>query len=145
MSRSNITKMMWARRFVLQGLYEWQLAMPSVSDIEKGFLENPDFIRCNSEYFSEVLRGILRDKTEIETIIAPILDRPIDHLDPVERAILWLGTYELKNHLEIPYKVIINESVELSKKFGADQSHKYINGILDKVAKQIRLDYHTKN
>lgn len=140
-NKREFEKMMWARRFALQGLYEWQVSQTQIEEIERNFLDNPEFIKANSEAFSNLLRGAIRTQAGMNELIVPFLDRPIEQLDLVERAVLWLGCYELLEHPEIPYKVIINESVNLAKKFGADQSYKFINGILDRVAQKVRIDY----
>ncbi len=140
-NKREFERMMWARRFALQGLYEWQVSQSQVAEIERNLAENPDFIKANNEAFSNILRGAIRGQAEANELITPLLDRPIEQLDLVEKAVLWIGCYELTTHPEIPYKVIINESVNLAKKFGGDQSYKFINGILDKVAKKVRIDY----
>lgn len=140
-NKREFERMMWARRFALQGIYEWQVSQSQVEEIERNFAENPEFIKANSEAFSNLLRGSIRGQVEANELISPLLDRPIEQLDLVEKAVLWLGCYELTAHPEIPYKVIINEAVNLAKKFGADQSYKFINGVLDKVAKKTRIDY----
>lgn len=140
-NKREFERMMWARRFALQGLYEWQVSQTQVEEIERHLAENPDFVKANRESFSNMLRGAIRGQVEANELVSPLLDRPIDQLDLVEKAVLWLGCYELLTHPETPYKVIINESVNLAKKFGADQSYKFINGVLDKVAKKVRIDY----
>jgi N utilization substance protein B len=91
-----------------------------------------------SGYFSELLHGIPAMLTELDALTAPLLDRPIDQLDPIERVILRIGSFELKQRIDIPYRVVINESVELAKLFGAEQGHKYVNGILDKLSQSLR-------
>lgn len=140
-NKREFERMMWARRFALQGLYEWQVSQSQVEEIERHLAENPDFVKANRESFSNMLRGSIRGQVEANELITPLLDRPIEQLDLVERAVLWMGCYELLTHPETPYKVIINESVNLAKKFGGDQSYKFINGVLDKVAKKVRIDY----
>lgn len=140
-NKREFERMMWARRFALQGLYEWQVSQSQVEEIERHLAENPDFVKANRESFSNMLRGSIRGQAEANELISPLLDRPIEQLDLVEKAVLWLGCYELLTHPETPYKVIINESVNLAKKFGGDQSYKFINGVLDKVAKKVRIDY----
>ncbi len=94
--------------------------------------------KADIDYFREILKGIEEHLQELDEQLTPLLDRPMADLDPVENAILHLGMYELVYHLELPWRVVLNESVELAKMFGAEQSHKYINGILDKAAHQIR-------
>lgn len=140
-NKREFERMMWARRFALQGLYEWQVSQCQVEEVERHLAENPDFVKANREAFSNMVRGAIRGQAEANELIEPLLDRPIDQLDLVEKAVLWLGCYELLTHPETPYKVIINESVNLAKKFGGDQSYKFINGVLDKVAKKVRIDY----
>lgn len=140
-NKREFERMMWARRFTLQGLYEWQVSQSQVEEIERHLAENPDFVKANRESFSNMLRGSIHGQAEANELIAPLLDRPIEQLDLVEKAVLWMGCYELLTHPETPYKVIINESVNLAKKFGGDQSYKFINGVLDKVAKKVRIDY----
>ncbi len=124
-----------ARFFLIQALYQWQIAQNSLSDISANIADNPKFSDANSEYFHEALQGITQQRTELNQLLNPFLDRDIEHVDPIERAILWLGTYELQNQLDIPYKSVINEAVELAKQFGAEGSHRYINGVLDKLVK----------
>ena len=139
--RKSMNARTWARRFAMQALYQWQLAHTSLSDLLAEYAENSEFSKADNEYFIEIVRESLKISDELDAIIIPYLDRPIIQIDPVERAILWVGSYELLKRIDIPYKVIINEAVELAKRFGADSGHKYINGILDKVAKQIRTEY----
>jgi len=127
-----------ARRCALQALYQWQMAGQNLSDIESQFLTEQDLTGADQPYFSELLRGVPQQLTELDGHYRAFLDRGVEYLDPVELAILRIGVYELMNHPEIPYRVIINEAVELAKTFGADQSHRYINGVLDKVAREQR-------
>ena len=94
--------------------------------------------KTDVDYFKILLTGTIKHHTELDEIIKDLIDRSIEELDAIERAILHIGCYELKYHIEIPWKVVVNESIELAKIFGADESHKYINGILDKVAKSLR-------
>src|SRR3569833_2551079 len=117
-----------ARRCALLALYQWQVAGQNVGDIESQFLTAQDLTGAAQPYFSELLRGVPLHLTELDGRYRAFLDRSIDDLDPVELAILRIGVYELMNHPEIPYRVIINEAVELAKTFGADQSHRYGGG-----------------
>ncbi len=126
-----------ARFFLIQALYQWQIAQNSLSEISANLADNPKFSEANSEYFHETLQGITQNRTELNQLLNPLLDRDIESVDPIERSILWLGAYELENQLDIPYKSVINEAVELAKQFGAEGSHRYINGVLDKLAKTI--------
>ncbi len=127
-----------ARRRALQALYQWQLTGQNVSDIERDFLEEQDMEKVDIDYFQELLHKIPANVTDLDGHCDSYLDRPISQIDPVEQAILRIGAYELAFRPDIPYRVVINEAVELAKVFGAEQSHKYINGVLDKVAQQLR-------
>ena len=133
-----------ARHYAMQALYQWDLSGSNLKDIEAQFHENEDFTKADGAYFHELLHKIPARLDEIDAHYTPYIDRPLDELDPVERALLRLASYELENRIDIPYKVVINESVNLTKKFGADQAHKYINGVLDKVAQQLRAVEHPK-
>lgn len=128
-----------ARFFLIQALYEWQIAQSSLTQISANTADNEKFAEANSEYFHELLQNITQGRTALDETIAPFLDRNVDQIDPIEHAILWLGVYELQSQLDIPYKSVINEAVELAKQFGAEGSHRYVNGVLDKVAKTIPL------
>ena len=127
-----------ARRAAVQALYQWQLTQQNVSEIEQQFIDEHGGTPTDMQFFHELLTGVTRQLDELDAAYAPFLDRTIEELDMVERAVLRLSTFELKSRLDIPYRVVINEGVDLAKTFGADQSHKYINGVLDKVAKQLR-------
>ena len=127
-----------ARHFGLQALYQWTLSGAALSDIEAEFRVDNDFRHTDGDYFSAVLRGVTSDVDALEALFAPALDRSLDDLDPIERNLLRLGTYELRDRIDVPYKVVINEAVSLAKKFGATESHRYINGVLDKVARELR-------
>lgn len=106
--------------------------------INEFILERSELKKADAEYFRELLHGTADRISDIQEAVTPHLDRPLADLDPVERAILLLGTYELMYHPELPWRVIVNESVELAKMFGAEQSHKYVNGVMDKLARVIR-------
>lgn len=127
-----------ARERALQALYQWQLAGQDLVDIERQFLDEQDMDKTDLDYFHELLHGVPRHLTDLDGVVGPFLDRTVSQVDPVERAILRLGVYELKFRLDIPYRVVINESVELAKRYGAEQGHRYINGVLDKAAQQLR-------
>jgi N utilization substance protein B len=127
-----------ARHFGLQALYQWTLSGAALADIEAEFRVDNDFRHTDGDYFSAVLKGVTSDVDAIEALFAPALDRSLDDLDPIERNLLRLGTYELRDRIDVPYKVVINEAVSLAKKFGATESHRYINGVLDKVARDLR-------
>lgn len=127
-----------ARRAAVQALYQWQMAQQNLSDIESQFLVDHDLSKAELPYFQELLHQIPARLDEIEKSLTPVLDRPPAEVDPVECAILRIGTYELRYHPEIPYRVIINEAIELAKRFGGDLGYKYVNGVLDKVAHALR-------
>ena len=127
-----------ARHYGLQALYQWTLSGASPSDIEAEFRVDNDFRHTDGEYFSAVLRGVVHDVEGLELLFEPALDRKLDELDPIERNLLRLGTFELRDRIDVPYKVVISEAVALAKKFGATDSHRYINGVLDKVARELR-------
>ena len=124
-----------ARHFGLQALYQWTLSGASAADIEAEFRIDNDFQHTDGEYFSAVLKGVVGDVDALEALFSPVLDRRLGELDPIERNLLRLGTFELRDRIDVPYKVVISEAVALAKKFGATDSHRYINGVLDKVAR----------
>lgn len=126
-----------ARTLIMQALYQWHVSKSEPLEIEAQFHEQNGG-KIDWEYFSEVFLEIPKQQEALDKHIAPLLDREMKFLDPVERALLYLGTFELANRIDIPYRVVINECVELAKTFGATESHKYINGVLDKLAKTLR-------
>lgn len=128
-----------ARRRALQALYQWQMAGQDLVDIEAQFQQEMDMGAVDIELFREFLHGVPARVDTLDASFGPLLDRPLQQLDPIERAILRMGTYELETRIDIPYRVVINEAVELAKQFGAEQSHRYINGVLDKVARGFPL------
>ena len=127
-----------ARKCAVQALYQWQMSGDSLSRIETYFLEEQHLKGAQKSYFSELFHGVPAQLDVIDAALAEFVDRPVEKIDPVERAILRLGAFELINRLETPYRVIINEGVNLAKEFGAEGSHRYVNGILDKVAQKQR-------
>jgi N utilization substance protein B len=122
----------------LQAIYQWQVGGQAIADIESQFMAEQDLTQADVAYFSELVHGVPAHAVELDAHMAPYLDRPVAELDPVELAILRIGISELAHHPEIPFRVVINEAVELAKVFGAEQSHRYINGIMDKVARDLR-------
>ncbi len=127
-----------ARHYAMQALYQWHMAGASLTDIEAEFRADYDFSKVDLEYFQARLHGVPAQVEALEAIFGPLLDRRLEELDPIERTLLRMGTFELQERLDVPYKVVINEAVALAKKFGASESHKYINGVLDKAARQLR-------
>ncbi len=127
-----------SRSLAIQALYQWQLAGQDVGAIVEHFMLEQDANKFDVEYFSELVRAVPTRLDELDGALAPCIDRALESVDPVERAILRLGAYELIEHPEIPYRVVINEAVELAKTFGAEKGHRYVNGVLDKAARQLR-------
>lgn len=127
-----------ARKAAVQALYQWQMTGQNLSEIERQFLEEERLKDAQRTYFTELFYGIPKNLESIDQTLSEFVDRPVDNIDPVERAILRIGTYELLHRLDMPYRVVLNESINLAKCFGADGSHRYVNGILDKVAQQKR-------
>jgi len=127
-----------ARELAMQGIYQWRVTGGDEARIEMQIHAEKNIGRYDKELFSRLLRGALGQHADIEALIAPHLDRLLIELSPVEFAVLLLGTYELLQHPEVPYKVVINEAVELAKTFGGTDGHKYVNGVLDKLAAQLR-------
>lgn len=127
-----------ARRVALQALYQWQVNSSEIYLIEKQFLEQGLLSGLDRDWFRELLSEVSRSADELDQQYADFLDRSIKLINPVERTILRMAAYELQTQMQIPYKVVINEAVELTKRFGAEDAHKYINGVLDKVAQRLR-------
>lgn len=129
-----------SRELAMQGVYQWRLSGEDISAIEQMTRDEKSLGRYDSEFYSDLLRGVLNRIEILTEAIAPHLDRPVNELSPVEYSVLLLGAYELAHHPEIPYRVIINEEVELAKTFGGSDGHKFVNGVLDKLAATLRSD-----
>ncbi len=127
-----------ARQTAVQALYQWQLTRQAPGDIERHFINDHELSGVDVDYFHHLVGEIPRRLHELDDHLTPHLDREIEEVDPVERAILRIGAFELEFHPEIPYKVVINEAVELAKIFGAEHGHKYVNAVLDKAAAGLR-------
>ena len=127
-----------ARKLAMQALYQWQLTQQTATEIEKQFLESEDSAGVDREHFTELVRGCIGRYEELAAALKPFIDRPLDQLDPVETAILMIGMFELQQRVDIPYRVVINEAVDLTKRFGATDSHKYVNAVLDRAARELR-------
>jgi N utilization substance protein B len=128
-----------ARRSAVQAYYQWQMTQQPIKDIINEFEAGREELKkADKEYFRMLLHGMTANAGSMDEELGPLLDRPVHELDPVERAVLHLGTFELLHCPEMPWRAVINESVELAKMFGAEQSHRYINGILDKLAHRVR-------
>jgi N utilization substance protein B len=129
-----------SRELATQGLYQWLLSGSPGGEIDAQLRGAQGFDKADHEHLDAVLHGVIRDADALSADIAPCLDRPIAQLSPVERAVLLVAAFELKNHLDIPYRVVINEAVELAKTFGGADGYKYVNGVLDKLSAQLRPD-----
>lgn len=127
-----------ARRAALQALYQWQITATQADDLISQFERDGRLRGADGEYFRTLVRGATEAADEVESVYADYLDRVPAQLDPVERAILLLGAYELSRRPEVPYRVVINEALELAKAFGATEGHRYINGVLDRCARHWR-------
>jgi N utilization substance protein B len=127
-----------ARRAAVQALYQWQLTGRSADALEQQFILGQKMDEVDLEYFNLLLREIPKHQDALDGHLQPHLDRKLNEVDPVELACLRLGAYEFEFHPEIPYKVVLDEAVELAKTFGAEHGHKYVNAILDRVAQKLR-------
>ena len=123
-----------ARRRALQAVYAWQMSGNRIERVVDEFRQEQDMEIADFEYFEDIVRGVERHRDELDAALAPLLDREIERVDPIERAALRLGAYELRHRLDVPYRVVINEAVEVVKRFGAEHGHTYVNGVLDKLA-----------
>jgi transcription antitermination protein NusB len=128
-----------SRELATQGLYQWLLSGASSGEIDAQLRGAQGFDKADKEHLDAILHGVIRDSAALSEDLAPCLDRPIDQLSPVERAVLLVAAFEFKNHLDIPYRVVINEAVELAKTFGGADGYKYVNGVLDKLAAKLRV------
>ncbi|WP_462379821.1 transcription antitermination factor NusB [Pseudomonas sp. Marseille-QA0892] len=137
-AKGKIAQRRVARSLATQALYQWQMAGQALNEIEAQFRVDNDFSGVDGAYFHELLHGVPRKKADIDELLVPLLDRSLDDMDPVELAILRLSTFELMNRIDVPYRVVINEGIELAKVFGATDGHKFVNGVLDKLAPQLR-------
>lgn len=129
-----------SREFILQGLYQWRVGGADEAAIEAYAPEMEGFAKADREFFVGTLRGVIGQKDKLTEQISVHIDRPFTELSPVEACILLMGAFELSNHPETPYRVVINEAIELTKSFGGTDGHKYVNGVLDKVAAIVRPD-----
>ncbi|MDQ8934263.1 transcription antitermination factor NusB [Acinetobacter rudis] len=127
-----------ARRFAVQGIYEWQMSHNPVHEIEARTRADNAMHKTDLGYYHELLSEVISNTEVLDALLIPVLDREISALDGVELATLRLGAYELKEHVEIPYRVVLDEAIELAKHFGGADSHKYINGVLDRLAQSLR-------
>lgn len=127
-----------ARRRAVQALYQWQLNPENAGAIVSQFLDEQDFAGVDVEYFRDLLEGVEQHCAQIDEELGRYLDRVLDHVDPLERAILRLSTFEMVHRLEVPVRVVLDEAVELARRFGSEQGHAFVNGVLDPMAKKTR-------
>ena len=131
-----------ARKLALIAVYQWQMTQNTYEDIYLGLQEDKDLSKdmrkADMAFFQALVQFTMENSEKLDSELSPFLDRNADHLDQIEKAALRIATCELLNHPEVPYKVVVNESVNLTKKFGAEQAHKFVNGVLDKVGNKLR-------
>jgi transcription antitermination protein NusB len=127
-----------ARRLATQAIYQWQMTKDNVADIAQQFALEQDTKGVDLDYFRDLLFGVSVHVKELDAVFSPYLSRPLAELDVVDKAVLRLATYELTRREDVPYRVVINEAIELAKAFAADESHRFVNGVLDKVIKQLK-------
>lgn len=127
-----------SREFAVQGLYQWQLAGADAGIISAELAEAEGFGRCDADYFRALLNGTIREAAGLQGQLEPLIERKWDELSPIERGILLLAAWELTHQIEIPYRVVINEAVDLAKVYGGTDGHKFVNGVIDRLAQQVR-------
>jgi N utilization substance protein B len=131
-----------ARRAALQSLYQWQATGQAASEIVDQFSAEESFAKLDQDYFKRILVGVIDNVGDLDASLTPFLNRPLHQVDPIERAVLRLAAFELAHCPDVPWRVIINESVELARTFGAEQGHRFVNGVLDKLAPSLRSEIH---
>ena len=129
-----------ARELAMQGIYSWQMTGNSVEQIELSIATSNDMQKVDMTFFQDILRTVMQKMEDLDAAMKPYLGRLPEEIDPVEKAILRVATFELVHRIDVPYKVVINEAIELAKEFGAADSHKFVNGVLDKAVKTLRKD-----
>jgi len=127
-----------ARKLAMQALYQWQLTGQSAAELRNQYAEEEGYGDADAEYFRELLEGVTGGAAALDASLGGLVDRPVEQLDPVERAVLLIGLYELGHRLDVPWRVVINEGVELAKRFGATDGHKFVNAVLDRAARSLR-------
>ncbi|MFT4255370.1 MAG: transcription antitermination factor NusB [Pseudoxanthomonas sp.] len=127
-----------ARRRALQAVYAWQLSGGNVQQIIAQFAHEQAHEIADLEYFEDLVHGVMQHTAQLDEALVPYLDRSVEEIDPVERAVLRIAAYELLHRLDVPYRVVINEAIETAKRFGAEHGHTYVNGVLDRAALQWR-------
>ncbi len=127
-----------ARRRALQALYQWQLTGQDEQDIIAQFLEEQNFSNVDTELFRSLVKGVVNTHRKLDDDLQPFLDRPSGQLDVIEKVILQIGAFELRNHPEVPYRVVLDEAIDLARRFGAEQGHSFVNAVLDQAARAWR-------
>jgi transcription antitermination protein NusB len=127
-----------ARKLAMQALYQWQLTGQTSAELRNQYLQDEGSAGVDREHFSELVNNCIDKQKSIKDGLSPFLDRPVDQLDPIEMAVLMVGMYELQHRIDVPYRVVINEAVDLTKRFGATDAHKYVNAVLDRAARELR-------
>jgi N utilization substance protein B len=127
-----------SRKLAMQALYQWQMTGQTAAELRNQYATEEAFGEADAEYFRELLNGVTESVPALDATLATLIDRPVEQLDPVERAVLLIGLYELGQRLDVPYRVVINEGVELAKRFGATDGHKFVNAVLDRAARSLR-------
>jgi len=131
-----------ARKLALQALYRWQINACPWQDLEQEFADDPDMARADAGYFRALIQGVCDQREAIDAALAPLLDRKPAELDPIEHALLLIGSYELQHRPDVPFRVVIHEAVGLARRFGATDGHKFVNGVLDRAARLWRATEH---
>ena len=127
-----------SRRLAMQAIYQWQMTGDSIAGIKQQFLDENNPTKFDAEYFTELVSGVASTVSEIDKLLEKYMSRTIESVDPVERSILRIGAYEFINRLDVPFRVVLNEAVTITKEFCSEKSHAFVNAVLDKVAKEIR-------
>ena len=127
-----------ARRRALQAIYAWQISGNRIEGVIEQFRHEQDMQIADLPYFEELVRGVARSHAELDALLAPLLDRTVERVDPIERAAQRIAAFELRERLDVPWRVVINEAVEATKRFGAEHGHTYVNGVLDRLAASLR-------
>jgi len=127
-----------SRKLAMQALYQWQLTGQTAAELRNQYASEQGFGDADAEYFRELLDRITEAAASFDATLGELIDRPVAQLDPVEHAVLLIGLYELGQRLDVPYRVVINEGVELAKRFGATEGHKFVNAVLDRAARLLR-------
>jgi N utilization substance protein B len=127
-----------SRRLAMQAIYQWQMTGDNISDIKQQFYDENNMAKLDSAFFSEMVSGVASSISELDPLLEKYMSRKVESVDPVERSILRLATYEFINRFDVPYRVVLNEAVTITKEYCAENSHTFVNAVLDKVAKEIR-------